>query len=506
MIAPTIRHRNAARGRDDRPPPRALDLRELRRGSLKRLWREGGALVAIVSVVALAALPAIVAVVRTIPLRVSLDANEGWNAYHAVDAFGGGLYPRQPPFFFNNYPPLSFYLVGAASRWIGDPIVAGRLVASLAFAMLVAIAYVASRQMQCARSEAAFGAALFLAATLSLSHYVGIDDPQFLSQAVAAAGLLFVIPAPRTMRRLCVAAMLMSTAVFIKHNTVALPIACVAWLWTHDRRAARRFAIAGISFAIVGFSLSVLLFGHGFLEGLSTPRAYSFDETVRAFGRWIVRVPVFLAALLVLLRRFPDDRDVAFCTWYAGVSSVIGLVFLGGDGVDWNVMFESNWAWCLTAAVALNRLTPQPSRARWMLAIAFALLPLVAALLAIRSASIDPSSSRASRLARAPAFEEDIAWVAARNGPALCEDLALCFWAGKPAAVDVVNLRQHIARGTRSIDDLVRLIDARFYAVIQIDARHSLLDPAARDALQRSYVRARDGASGLLFVPDLTYK
>src|SRR5437762_810218 len=152
MIAPTIRHRNAARGRDDRPPPLARDLRELRRGSPKRLWREGGALVAIVSVVALASLPAIVAVVRTIPLRVSLDANEGWNAYHAVAAFGGGLYPRQPQFFFNNYPPLSFYLVGAAGRWIGDPIVAGRLVASFAFAMLVAIAYVASRQMQCARS------------------------------------------------------------------------------------------------------------------------------------------------------------------------------------------------------------------------------------------------------------------------------------------------------------------------------------------------------------------
>ena len=141
-----------------------------------------------------------------------------------------------------------------------------------------------------------------------------------------------------------------------------------------------------------------------------------------------------------------------------------------------------------------------------MLAIAFALLPLVAATLAIRRASIDPSSSRASRLERASAFEEDIAWVAARDGAALCEDLALCFWAGKPAAVDVVNLRQHVTRGTRSIDDLVRLIDARFYAVIQIDARRSLLDPAARDALQRSYVPARRGAAGVLFVPNLTYK
>ena len=318
---------------------------------------------------------------------------------------------------------------------------------------------------------------------------------------------------------------------------MALPIACVAWLWTHDRQAARRFVIAGISFAIVGLSLSVLLFGAGFLEGLATPRAYSIGETERAFGRWIVRVPVFVAALLVLLRRAPHDPHVRLCAWYAGLSSVIGLAFLGGDGVDWNVMFESNWAWCLIAAVALNRLIdrsftvgrPFQGRHRgperpalrpihdsarrvraWMLAVAFALLPLVAAMLAVRRASIDPSSSRASRLDRAPAFEQDISWVASRTGPALCEDLALCFWAGKPAAVDLVNLRQHVRRGTRSVAEVVRLVDARFYAVIQIDDRRSMLDPAARDAVQRSYVAARHGAAGLLFVPrerqDLTYK
>ena len=165
--------------------------------------------------VALASLPAIGRVIQTIPARVSLDANEGWNAYHAAAAFGGGLYPHPAQLFFNNYPPLSFYLVGGIGRWIGDSIVAGRLVAFVAFAALAAIAYVASRQMQCARSEASFAAALFVAVTLSLSHYVGIDDPQFLSQAVAAAGLLFVIPAARTTRGLWLAAALMSAAVFI---------------------------------------------------------------------------------------------------------------------------------------------------------------------------------------------------------------------------------------------------------------------------------------------------
>jgi hypothetical protein len=247
--------------------------------------------------------------------------------------------------------------------------------------------------------------------------------------------------------------------------------------------------------AVAGLALCGWRYGPPFLEGLATPRGYSVAVFARAVVRWIVRVPVFAAALVVLVRRFPRDRDVVFCACYGGVASAAGLIFLGGDGVDWNVMFESNWAWCLTAAVALNRLR------RSALAVAFALLPLVAAALAIHRAPADPGSSLASRMGRAPAFGADIAFVASRPGPALCEDLALCFWAGKPAEVDVVNLSQHLKRGTRSPDDLIRLIDARHFGVVQVNAGRSLLDRGTRDALQRSYVLARQSEAGMLFVP-----
>jgi len=495
MKAPPIRHRKQSRGRGDR------------------------ALAAIAVTVAVASLPAIVRVVRTIPLRVSLDANEGWNAYQAVAAFSGNLYPHPPALFFNNYPPLSFYLVFGVSRWIGDPIVAGRVIACIAFGALAVLAGIAARRMQCTAGEAAFAAVLFVAATLSLSHYVGIDDPQFLGQAVATAGLPLVLAEPRTRRRLWLTAALMSAGIFIKHNIVALPIACVAWLWMHDRAAAIRLVAAGACFAIVGLTLCMWAFGAGFAEGLATPRGYAIAETARAFGRWIVRMPVFVAALVLLLRRFPHDRHVAFCAWYAFISSVTGLMLLGGDGVDWNVMFESNWAWCVTAAVALNRLTlSAPSavvainrdRSRAGLAVAFTLLPLVAATLAVRRASIEPSSSLASRMARAPAFEDDIAFVASRGGPALCEELALCFWAGKPAGVDLLNLAQQGRRAAPSIHELIRLIDQRRFGVVQIGLERSRLDPAAREVLRQSYVIARMGPAGILFVPrdpaPLTYK
>ena len=52
-----------------------------------------------------------------IGLHVPLDPNEGWNAYHALAATAGAtLYPQPPDLMANNYPPLSFYLIGALTR------------------------------------------------------------------------------------------------------------------------------------------------------------------------------------------------------------------------------------------------------------------------------------------------------------------------------------------------------------------------------------------------------
>jgi len=68
-------------------------------------------------------------IVAALGKQIPLDPNEGWNAYHAQSAMSGGvLYPGQGSFLFNNYPPVSFYVVGTLGRVVGDQIVAGRIV------------------------------------------------------------------------------------------------------------------------------------------------------------------------------------------------------------------------------------------------------------------------------------------------------------------------------------------------------------------------------------------
>src|SRR5260370_3324687 len=81
------------------------------------------------------ALIAILSVSRIwlIPAHFSSDPNEGWNAFQAARAIGTGpLYSGPQALTGNNYPPLSFYLVGWAGRLLGDPIVAGPVNAPIA--------------------------------------------------------------------------------------------------------------------------------------------------------------------------------------------------------------------------------------------------------------------------------------------------------------------------------------------------------------------------------------
>src|SRR3954451_7227709 len=90
------------------------------------LYRCAGAL--LLGVIVFGMIRPLLSIGRYLPL----DPNEGWNAYFADAAIHGGvLYPTADALITNNYPPLSFYFVGAVGYLMGDNIFAGRIVALL---------------------------------------------------------------------------------------------------------------------------------------------------------------------------------------------------------------------------------------------------------------------------------------------------------------------------------------------------------------------------------------
>jgi hypothetical protein len=131
-----------------------------------------------------------------IAAHVPRDPNEGWNAYLAHAAVtGSALYPQG--LMINNYPPLSFYIVGALGTITGDPIVAGRLLSLISFFAVAGAITVILREMGATVLASLFASLFFAAGVLAASDYVAMDDPQLLGHALQLAGLSLLLPARR---------------------------------------------------------------------------------------------------------------------------------------------------------------------------------------------------------------------------------------------------------------------------------------------------------------------
>ena len=89
-------------------------------------------------------------------------------------------------------------------------------------------------------------------------------------------------------------------------------------------------------------------------------------------------------------------------------------------------------------------------------------------------------------------------------GRALCETLSFCYWAGKPAEVDVFNTGQQFATGARSDADLIRRIEAHDFSVMEFDTLEPFaLGPRVKAAVLKTYRIDHTNDEGVFFVPRL---
>ncbi len=413
-------------------------------------------MLAAIALLALIVLPLLIRNGLMIAAHVSLDPNEGWNAAHALAA---KLYPTPESLMVNNYPPLSFYLVRAAAFITGDPIIAGRAIAFASFLLVCPAIAAAARQMGADSRGRALAGLFFAATVLVASNYVGMDDPQMLGHAVQLAGLVLLLRG-----RVVVAALIFAVSLFVKHNLLTLPMATALWLSLQDRRMAFRFLVSGLVTCGLGLIAFQAAYGINLWTQLASPRLSSFANLQTAVTYlWWAPLPLIVGWSLGAPWR-------SFCLTYAGVALLLGLAFSTGDGVDVNVFFDL----AIASALMLG-LT------RWMVPAAASALPLVAVLILTWS---DGNFS----YTRAFAAEagRDIAFLQAHPGPALCDQLSLCLWAGKPAEVDVFNIGEAIKSGARDPAPLVAMIEAQHFAVLQLEDTDAL-GPQVRAAIARNY-------------------
>jgi hypothetical protein len=431
---------------------------------------------------------ALARIVATLGFHVSQDPNEGWNAYQALQFMSNGtLYPPPDSLWFNNYPPLSFLVVGAIGKTLGDYIVAGRIVSLVSALSIAAAVIVVSRIMKADRWSSVFASLLLLAGLVMYSDYVGMDDPQLLGHAIAIFGLIPILRRTADLPAIIFAALLLTVSVFIKHNLIALPAALLIWLAIEAPRSAVVFAVAGAGLTLLGLVAFRLTFGVGLLTELNSPRLYALANLIHSVSAWLVWSEVMLCGFLLVsvLRR--QDKYVLFCSLYALISIGLGTILSGGTGVDMNIWFDAAIALSFGASLLFTELGSHPI-SRYLAAGVYAMPLLVGIAMQYNGDWLDRSFWLEPRQSEVSIANAEIAFLNSHRGPALCENLALCYWAGKKRQVDVFNLGQAYATKERDARALQAMLARHGFGVLQFDSLEKFpLGPNVRKAVLKYY-------------------
>lgn len=437
-----------------------------------------------------------------------LAYNEGWNAYHAAAAFTGGtLYYPPGALVANNYPPLSFYLAGWVGSLVGDALLGGRYVAFLSYLVTVAATYLAARGLAADRLSAAFGAVTTGAALLLAgNYYAGMSDPQMLAHALGMSGLaVFVSPRLGRWPAGLLGGALIASSCFVKHMVVGLPfclfVSCVLF-----RRDMVVPLVAGalIVIGLLGTWIA-LSFGSLFFQQFLSPRVYSLSGMVVLFTRLAQPWVMMMAAALFLLLSFRPAFPSFFAASYTLVGFALALFFLGGEGVNENAVFEGIIAGGLAFALLLSRVPAAMALATVAIVLFQLMLPF-SQQLERRHLSL----SRTLEVERSLVAETagDVDFIRAHPGPALCEGLSLCFWAGKPILVDPFNAVQSFKTGRIPESKLLDRVRAREFSTIQLlrakppPEKYNFHFSAAFDqAVAENYQIAHKSQIGAIFVP-----
>jgi hypothetical protein len=442
---------------------------------------------------------------------VALDPNEGWNAlFTRIAMRGSDLYPSPAGTVINNYPPLSFYVVGIVGRLMGDDIFAGRAVALVSMFIVGANIYLWLRAAGSSARAAYLGASLFLAFAVSYAPtYVGMDDPQWLAHALMTGGLVVLWRGNAGTRAILIGSALMLAGGWSKHLLIPLPIATTFWLARRSRPALLTWV--GVSAALLAVTGLVVwwLYGGAFFESLHSAREFSRHQAtvrVRTALRFFAPLVVLSVLLLPLGRR---SERTEFATAYLLVAGAVAVIASGGIGVDLNANFDFMIAACICSALTADAIWQRqlPGALRGIQWGAMLTL-LLGVYLGVKGAGLWAGTVRDLRNLDARE-NETLAAVhliaEAGGGRAACEMPQLCYWAKSEFSVDFFNYGQRLKVGMQPLTPCEEVFDGRRVALVQLSAAaghgSGQLPAACNELIQRNYASRAESGLGSILLP-----
>jgi hypothetical protein len=399
---------------------------------------------------------------------------ESWNAFHQDAAIAGlPLYPGADQLIVNNYPPLSFYAVGALAKVFGDALYVGRV---LSLVGLIAVAIeigLIVRMLVGSTVAGAIGALWFVALMAhNATHYVGANDPQIAGHAIMGAGLAWFIARDRVGRSQTLPLLLMILAGFWKHNIIAMPVTAVMWLMLRDWRSAARPVTISMLAAGAGLAMCGVIFGGAFYTNLLTSRAYSMGHLVSQLGalQWLAVAAIGWGIWAWYSRGSYASR---FTALHVLVGFVTCLAQWLGDGVFGNAAFDLTIALAIGVGCTYAQMSVSPIAARIGANPARVMLIMLLALRLVASSRQESAAVlfnpqfRVDYAARAAEMTAAAVVVSRMPGQVYCRlNNLVCRAGGKAFVVDDFKTDQLLATGNATAHDIDEMFKARGITVI----------------------------------------
>jgi hypothetical protein len=456
------------------------------------------------------------------PLSRTLDSgpinyNEGWNAYHQTTAsHGKPLYGEVPKFVTNNYPPISFHLIALVSRFTGDVNQTGRWVAFLSMVLVAALCGAIVRHFTSSLPLAVFTA---LNTVIWLAFYkadrIGMNDPQMLATVFSLLGLYLYIRSPEKSGWLALSAICFVISIFTKHNLLGFPAAAGLHLLLQKRW--KNLAVWGgtaVFGAVLMLAFAQWHDGPYFFAHFVAPRGMKgWLGTVTDYA-WTFQLPLLLATVWALRKGVDSMRHILVLCLL--LTNVVALGFAGRLGVDRNIFFDPMFSMVMIGALLFADIAPYAARMQRRGFLLGALLLAPSAGVAIEIPSILRTDwihwrrSYVGELARESEFV--IGMLRGQPGPALCENLLLCFQAGKPLLYEPFFIFNQLKVGRLREEEVVSLVESRKFRSIQmyVDRKERELVPGEReiftapvvDAILRNYRTEARAGDFLVLLPN----
>jgi len=421
----------------------------------------------------------------TMPVEIAY--NEGWNTYwQDAAAAGQRLYGTPPGPTIENYPPLSFHLIGLLGRIIGDTNVAGRAVALLSLGLVCGLAGRIATQVSGSRFAGWYaGLCLLVWFGAFAPDRIAMNDPQLLGMVPELLGFFIYARWSQSVVALCLSAVLFALAVFTKQNLIACPIAVgVDMLLARHWKGLCIWVAVGLATAGLLLAAAVGVDGGFFLDHLLRSRAADYAH---GWGTDIGYVVLFAPAVVLcacwVTGVMGTNRSRLLAIGWI-VASGCGMAFAFGHGVATNILFEAMVFSAIIVPIGYWDLLG--GVAPWRPAVCASLLILSAAWIPalVPSMLVDGFHKRWDLPHMTKAFESAADLMRARSGPGWCEDLLLCHAAGKPMVYDAYFVQDQIETGRLAPCSVLRQLALQGPTTIEIGAPPDRNPPSPKARLR----------------------